>query len=94
MIRVRAEVQGDKILEISISGDFFINPPKTVLELEKNLVGCRLDENEIVSKVSGVYRKLKVESPGLSAEDFVEAIMKLKPLIEKSLGETKPYTRL
>ncbi len=90
LIRVRAELMGDKILDIALMGDFFMIPEEAVSRLEKALRGAKLDKKEILRRVSKFYED-GVETPGIEPEDFVEAILKLKNFAEKYPEQIKPY---
>jgi len=82
LIRVRAELGEDRILDIVISGDFFVVPKEALRDLESSLRGATLDRDEVLNKVHRFYEKSQAETPGLSEEDFTEAIMKLRSLAE------------
>lgn len=78
LIRLRAEMQRDKILEVNITGDFFIIPKEAVSELEELLKGIRLDERALLDVTEDYYLKYKPESPGVTPKDIVDALMKIK----------------
>ncbi|MCK4952947.1 hypothetical protein KAS14_04120 [Candidatus Bathyarchaeota archaeon] len=83
LIRVRAELVGDKILEILFSGDFFMVPEGKLSKLESKLKGAALNREEILEKVRGFFGKNKIQTPMITPEDFTDAVMKLKELISK-----------
>ena len=78
LIRVRAEMQRDKILDVNITGDFFVIPKEAVSELEERLKGIILEKNVLLDIIEGYYSKYKTESPGVTPKDLVEALMKMK----------------
>jgi len=78
LIRVRAELQGQEIQDISITGDFFMMPEETILHLEAALKGTRLEEAELEKRISRLFRETGVQIPGMVPRDFVEAILKLR----------------
>lgn len=78
LIRVSAELVGNKIQEIIVSGDFFMVPEESFKDLELALRSTILERDTILSVVQSFYKKTKVQTPGLSQEDFVEAIMELR----------------
>ena len=90
LIRVRAELMADRILDIALMGDFFMIPEEAVSRLEKALRGVKLDREEILRRVSKFYEE-GVETPGIGPEDFVEAVLKLKNFAEKYPEHVKPY---
>ena len=82
LIRIRAELGEDRILDIAISGDFFMVPKEAIEGLESSLRGATLDRDEILDKIRGFYENTGAETPGITEEDFAEAIMKLKSLVD------------
>jgi len=82
LIRVRAELRENRILDIAISGDFFVVPKEALKDLESSLRDTTLDRDEVLRKVRRFYEKSQAETPGLSEEDFAEAIMKLRSLAD------------
>jgi len=76
LIRVTANVKGDELVDLIVTGDFFAIPEDSIRELEKNLRGVKLVRGELEEAVRSSLRGVQV--PGLEAEDFVEALLKLK----------------
>ena len=75
LIRLKAELEGDRIKAIVINGDFFLHPEDSIFNLEKALLGKRLDKYllSIVEKeLSGC------QMVGISSEEIVKALMLLK----------------
>ncbi len=81
LIRLRAEVHGDEMLDLRISGDFFVIPKETMSALEERLIGSKLDEDTLFSEISKFYESEKPESPGVTPRDLTDAFMKLKELL-------------
>jgi lipoate-protein ligase A len=81
LIRIRAEVNGDKILSAQVRGDFFALPKEAVFQLEEALTGLSLDESDISDVVNKFYDESGVQIPGISPGDFTTAIMKVKDLL-------------
>lgn len=81
LIRVRAELSGDKILDLMLSGDFFMMPEESLSKLEANLKGATLNREEILNRVSEFYEKSEAQTPGIAPEDFTEAVMKLREIV-------------
>ena len=78
MIRVRAEMMGDEILDIQIRGDFFAIPKESIATLEEMLKGKKMEERTLRETIAGFYRITGVQTPGIGTGDFVEALMKMK----------------
>lgn len=76
LIRVNVRVETDRISSIVISGDFFMYPEDELWEMEKHLVGRKADRTEVLSAVRLFYEKTKILTPGVTPEDFTEAIMR------------------
>jgi lipoate-protein ligase A len=72
LIRVMAEVQDGVIGELSISGDFFFYPASKLRDLEATLAGVPLEEME--STIARFYEENRVESPGVTPADLVQAM--------------------
>lgn len=78
LIRVRAELKGDEIRNLSITGDFFMIPEEAVLRLQESLRGRRLQKEEIERRVWEFLKEDEIQIPGMAPRDFVEAILKLR----------------
>jgi lipoate-protein ligase A len=81
LIRVRAEMKGEEILDIRITGDFFSIPKEAVFHLEDTLRGELLDEEKLRIAVKRFYVADKPEMPGIGPEDVVQALMKIKTML-------------
>jgi lipoate-protein ligase A len=81
LIRVRAEMKGDEILDIRITGDFFSIPKEAVFHLEDALRGKRLDEETLRATIKRFYEEEKPEMPSVGPEDMVLAILKIKTML-------------
>jgi lipoate-protein ligase A len=81
LIRTRAELVGTHIVDITISGDFFMIPKDALKELELTLKGASLNRKVILRKIQEVYTKREIQTPGITPQDFTDAIMKLKDLV-------------
>jgi lipoate-protein ligase A len=92
LIRVTAELIGEKILNLTFSGDFFMIPENKLKDLEKRLKNLILDKNKILEEIKVFYEENKVQTPGVKPEDFAEAVMKLKKLAEDYSQLIYPYT--
>lgn len=91
LIKVTAEVIDDKILDIMITGDFFMVPEDGISKIEVALKGMILNREKIAEKIREVFEKHGIQSPGISAEDFADAIMRLMEYTEKYPPEVRPF---
>jgi len=76
LIRVRVTTKESEIKEITIAGDFFMYPEDLLWELERNLHGIPASRERIHAKIEGFYNSTGVLTPGVTPQDFVEAIMR------------------
>ncbi|MCS7178377.1 MAG: lipoate--protein ligase [Anaerolineae bacterium] len=72
LIRAVAEIHEGVIADLSISGDFFFYPAERLADLERALVGVRVEEVENV--IARFYADHGVESPGLTPTDFATVL--------------------
>ena len=63
-----------KLKEIDISGDFTLTPPEGLSQIESILTDLEVDYGNIHTRIKEIYNKYKIQSPGVSPEDFVEAL--------------------
>ncbi len=78
LIRATARLREGRIDDLTLSGDFTLLPAFAVGALEQALRGVALDAASIRAKVAEFYRSLPVQSPGVSVEDWVNAVMAVK----------------
>lgn len=74
LIRITATLLGKKLKEIDISGDFTLTPPEGLSQIESILTGLEVDYGNMQTRINEIYDKYKIQSPGVSPEDFVEAL--------------------
>ncbi|MDI6849686.1 MAG: biotin/lipoate A/B protein ligase family protein [Candidatus Saccharicenans sp.] len=81
LIRITARVKNENnsvlIDSLWISGDFTVIPKEGVGIMEKVLSRVELSYPAIFERIEKVLRESHLESPGLSADDWTKAIMKL-----------------
>ena len=70
VIKIDLSLAGEKISDIRITGDFFLHPEEKLWSLEESLRGRNIDE---IDEIIRDFFK-DVESPGVTAEDFIKAI--------------------
>jgi lipoate-protein ligase A len=72
----------DKIKDVIISGDFSLNPPFVLHQIEEGLKDTRIDYDAIRIKLRSLLDEKNVEMPGIQKEELtkliVEAYEKLK----------------
>jgi len=78
LIRSTARLRQERIDDLTLSGDFTMLPAFAVGALEQSLRGVTLEEETVRGRVTEFYRGLPVQSPGVTVEDWVKAIMALK----------------
>ena len=74
-IRVILRRKNDTIDDIVISGDFTFQPEEDLKNLEDQLVGRPLEAGPLLKLIKSFYRGRAIQSPGVSPEDMVEAIL-------------------
>lgn len=74
LIRITATLLGKKLKEIDISGDFTLTPPEGLSQIESILTGLEVDYGNMQTRINEIYDKYEIQSPGVSPEDFVEAL--------------------
>lgn len=74
LIRVTLEEFDDRIKDIVISGDFFLVPSDSIVAIEKALVGVKTTGTEITERLRKVYADKRIDSPGVTPEDFDTAV--------------------
>jgi lipoate-protein ligase A len=80
LIRVILVSDSNKILGISLSGDFFTQPYTGALEkVEDELLGVTLNRKSLKERISEAFDKSGLITFGATRDDFVEAILKAKP---------------
>lgn len=75
LIRTTIQIHGNRIDDITLSGDFTMLPSLALGALEGALRGVELDEEKLHPVVANFYRQLQVQSPGVSVDDWVKAIL-------------------
>jgi hypothetical protein len=71
---VKAELSySDKIDDIKIHGDFFIEPPEALEEIMEKLTGLKAEREILIENIESVDAELI----GFSAEDLADVIMEV-----------------
>lgn len=74
LLRCRMRVSEGVILELQITGDFFMHPEEMLENLESALRGARLEQGELEGIVAEFYGS-GVQVIGAEVEDFVRLLM-------------------
>ncbi len=78
LIRVTAEVRGNVIQGIELSGDFHFHPAGALYTLEGLMAGANLTKsNELLAILEEFYMKHHVQSPGVTPQDFAEVFKRI-----------------
>ena len=75
LLKISLEFQGEKIISVKITGDFFLYPEEGIEAIEKSLSGKKLDRKLIVGEVSRAVQKNSIELFGISAEGIAEGVL-------------------
>jgi lipoate-protein ligase A len=75
LIRTTVKVEGERIADVLISGDFSLFPREKTAIIEQALVGSALDKKDVLRRIIGVYSEHSLESPGITPEDFALALL-------------------
>lgn len=75
IIRTFLKVDGDTIIDITFSGDFFLYPEAAIDTIAEGLKGVRASEDAVLSAIERAYRAEGIQSPGTSPADFTRSIM-------------------
>jgi lipoate-protein ligase A len=76
LIRVTAVNRDGRLRDVHISGDFFIYPADSLTDLEAALDGVPGEVEPVESAIIAFYHRRKVETPGVTPEDFTQALLR------------------
>jgi hypothetical protein len=71
-MRVEFEAEEGVLEKVRFCGDFFKIPSGVIHALGNYLNGCRLEREELVSRINVFLTRNDIETPGMDAEDFAE----------------------
>jgi lipoate-protein ligase A len=75
LIRCMAVVRDDVLEDVAFSGDFTARPADVPERLAEALIGSPLMEDALRSRVLAFYEGGRPETPGVTADDWVTAIL-------------------
>ncbi len=84
LIRATARVKDGAIDDLSLSGDFTFHPAQLLEELEASLRNHRLELSDLTATVADFYASSGVQAPGVTPEDFAQALMKVSDEAEQA----------
>jgi len=76
LIRAEVKVKEGTIESIRLSGDFFLYPPESLWDLERTLIGVKVDASELKEVIRRFFEKNNIKAPFIGVEDFVKAILR------------------
>lgn len=71
-VNAHLRLEGARIREILITGDFFVTPPRVIFDLESHLRGCHIDE--LRETVRAFFTNNNIGLLSAQPEDFASAI--------------------
>lgn len=83
LIRITLETVNGRIDDILISGDFFYEPADALGELEEELKGMKIRKKLLIEKIEHFLKKRGVQMAGVTARDFVEAILRAQSKVKR-----------
>ena len=75
VIKVELETENDRIVRISLGGDFFMYPEDALEQLEQKLIGVPVGRENLLAVVKEFYSG-GVQTPMVEQEHWVEAILR------------------
>jgi lipoate-protein ligase A len=75
LIRVTVCLREGQIDDLAISGDFTLLPASALGSIEQAVLGLDLTRDSLVMHIQEVYRKLAIQSPGVTPAHFAQAIL-------------------
>lgn len=79
LIRTAEEIENKRMInEIMVSGDFNLFPKNGLTDVENALKNKEFNQDVIEKEIEKVYKKKKIESPGVEPKDFTKTIIESK----------------
>lgn len=75
LIRATAAIEGDRLIDVGLSGDFFFYPSNELPGLERALAGAPLEAAALSARVERFYRDHGIQAPGVAPRDFAAAVL-------------------
>lgn len=74
MVKIEVEVEDEKVESVRIRGDFFLEPPEKLDELQRSITGLGVDST--VKEVAEKSREVEADLIGFTHEDLGKAFRK------------------
>lgn len=79
LIRTAEEIKHKRMInEITVSGDFNLFPKNGLTDVENALKNKAFNQDVVEKEIEKVYKKKKIESPGIEPKDFTKTIIESK----------------
>jgi lipoate-protein ligase A len=72
LIRATVEIKGDRLNDVSLTGDFFCYPRDAISDLESVLQGVPMEQ--VGSVLNDFYATHEIETPGVSMADWMKVL--------------------
>lgn len=72
LIKLQAEIEDKEVIDTQIRGDFFIEPPEKLHELEEKISGSKTDDS--LESIVKELEEVDAELIGFSREDLAKAL--------------------
>lgn len=73
-MRLTAVSNEGRLEDVHLSGDFFFFPADKLVELEQAFTALPITADDVIRTVTRFYTVNRIESPGVTAEDFAALI--------------------
>ncbi len=77
LIRATAQLRGDHVADVALTGDFTLQPGSVLGALEDALRGVPGEREIVLERVHRFYEDRRPQSPGVTPEDWTKAVMGL-----------------
>jgi lipoate-protein ligase A len=74
LVRVTAEILGDRLQDVLISGDFSMRPSDAIAKIEDALKGTKINQNILKTKITEIFQQFEIEAPGITPQDIARTI--------------------
>ncbi|MCX8204778.1 MAG: hypothetical protein N3H31_03920 [Candidatus Nezhaarchaeota archaeon] len=85
LVRAEVEVEGGRLVDVKITGDFFLYPEEAILDIESSLRGLSV-ENDYSSIIESKLSQAGAQLVGAAPGDVAEAIRRA---VKEALGRAE-----
>ncbi len=75
LLKVTADIDDTVLVSVQITGDFFVYPEESIIQLEQLLRYHPLEKDLLLYMIDGFFKQNNVELFGVTAEAICDAIM-------------------